>query len=294
MASRNWFGSAEGLPLRSATAALAAGCALLAAEPARAQIVFDVIGPHEYDLPVNFDPFNVFVQYGYVQNDSQRWDANGDLVNGSGAQRIVGLSKYVHFWTPDLNRNIGLAWEVIQPEISIRDRDAVDPENRRRSGFGDTFTGFAAWFKPTPESTFGIQSFVQIPWGDKSVSDNNWKNLTSLLWYTPLIWELDWTGDAGFMWQSPNLDGIKPGTTFYTNNRFGWRINPWLEPFIALDYEHTDAYDLVPESWVVDGGLGLMVFTYKGQSITARYSTSFKGQNHSDNNSWNLKYVYTW
>lgn len=294
MASRQLFASAEGPWLTGFIATVVASSMLSTAEPARAQTVFDVIGPHEYDLPVNFDPFNVFVQYAYVQNDSQRWDANGDLVSGPGTQRIVGLSKYVHFWTPDFNRNIGLAWEVIQPEISIRDRDATDPADRRRSGFGDTYTGFAAWFKPTSKSTLGIQSFLQIPWGDKGVSDGNWKNLTSLLWYTPLIWELDWTGDAGFMWQSPNLDGITPGTTFHTNNRFGWRINPWLEPFLALDYEHTDAYDIVPESWVVDGGLGLMVFTYKGQSITARYSTSLKGQNHSDNNSWNLKYVYTW
>lgn len=273
---------------------LVAAGALLATEPAQAQIVFDVIGPHEYDLPVNFDPFNVFVQYAYVQNDSQWWDADGNLVAGSGGQRIVGLSKYVHFWTPDFNRNIGLAWEVIQPEISIRDRGAANPEDRHRSGFGDTLTGFAAWFKPTKESTLGIQSFLQIPWGDSEVSDGNWKNLTSLLWYTPIVGDLDWTGDAGFVWQSPNIDGVKPGTTFHTNNRFGWRVNPWLEPFIALDYEHIGAYDFVPESWSLDGGLGLMVFTYKGQSITARYSTGLKAQNHVDNNSWNLKYVYTW
>jgi hypothetical protein len=280
--------------MRAAVHGVAMAAALWLACPAQAQVTFDVIGPHEYDLPVNFDPFNVFVQYGLVQNDSEFWDENGDRVAGSGARRVIGLSKYVHFWTPDFNRNIGLAWEVIQPEVSIRDRGAVDPDARNLSGFGDTLTGFAAWFKPTPKSTLGIQSFLQIPWGDKDVSDTNWKNLTSLLWYTPLGWEFDWTGDAGFTWQSPKADGVQPGTTFYTNNRFGYRVNQWLEPFVALDYEHIDSYEFQPEAWAFDGGLGLMVFTYEGQSITARYSTSLKAQNHTDNNSWNLKYVYTW
>ncbi|HIE72621.1 MAG TPA: hypothetical protein EYP98_22045, partial [Planctomycetes bacterium] len=74
---------------------------LAVASPAHAQIIFDVIGPHEYDLPVDFEPFNVFVQYGYVQNDSKFWDSNGNKVAGSGARRTVGLSKYVHFWTPE-------------------------------------------------------------------------------------------------------------------------------------------------------------------------------------------------
>lgn len=268
--------------------------AMSAASPVHAEVVFDVIGPHEYDLPVAFAPYDVFVQYAYLQNDSKRWDIDGNRVDGSGAQRIVGLSKYVYLWTPRVDRNVGLLWEVIQPETAIRDRAAVDPRDRNREGLGDPITGFAGWFKPTVKSTFGLQSFMQIPWGEREVSDGNWKNLTSLLWYTPLFWELDWTGDAGFMWQSPNFEGVQPGTTFHTNNRFGWRINQWFEPFIAVDYEHTDSYDIVPESWVLDGGLGLMVFTYKGQSITARYSASLKGQNHTDNNSWNLKYVHVW
>ncbi len=280
--------------MHAAVRCVATVAALWLGGPAQAQVTFDVIGPHEYDLPVNFEPFNVFVQYGFVQNDSEFWDADGDRVAGSGARRTVGLSKYVHFWTPNFNRNIGLAWEVIQPEISIRDRSAIDPADRNLSGFGDTLTGFAAWFKPTPKSTLGIQSFLQIPWGDKNVSDTNWKNLTSLLWYTPLVGEFDWTGDAGFTWQSPRVDGTNPGTIFYTNNRFGYRVSTWLEPFLALDYEHLDSYALQPEAWAFDGGLGLMVFTYEGQSITLRYSTSLKAENHTDNNSWNLKYVYTW
>ena len=38
---------------------------------AQAQTTFDVIGPHEYELPVGFEPFNVFVQYAYVQRNNR-------------------------------------------------------------------------------------------------------------------------------------------------------------------------------------------------------------------------------
>jgi hypothetical protein len=268
--------------------------ALSAASPVHAQVVFDVIGPHEYDLPVAFAPYDVFVQYAYLQNDSKRWDIDGNRVDGSGAQRVVGLSKYVYLWTPRFDRNIGLLWEVIQPETSIRDRAAKDPRDRNRTGLGDPITGFAGWFKPTVKSTFGVQSFMQIPWGESEVSDGNWKNLTSLFWYTPLVGTLDWTGDAGFVWQSANADGISPGTTAHTNNRFGWRANTWLEPFLAVDYEYIADYGSVPQSWALDGGLGVMVFIDKFQSLTARYSTSLMGENHAYNDSWNLKYVYSW
>ncbi len=243
---------------------------LLTNTAAQAQTTFDVIGPHEYDLPVNYSPFNVFVQYTYIQDDAKTWDSAGDRVAGSGGQRVVGLSKYVHFWTPDFNHNIGMAYEVIQPEISIRNPGSG---SHQISGFGDTITGFATWFKPTPNSTFGFQSFVQIPWGDADVSDTNWKNLSSFLWDVRLPADFGWTADAGFVWQSTKDDGTRPGTTFHTNQRFGWKANQWFEPYLALDYEHTEANGPLPTSWVVDGGIGLMVNYYKAESISLRYST---------------------
>ena len=280
--------------LKAAIYALVAAGFLCLGSTAQAQTTFDVIGPKEYDLPVDFDPFNVFVQYAYIQDNAHVWDANGNKVAGDGSQVISGLSKYVHFWTPNFSNKVGMAFEIIQPELAIRNRGAADPDGRHVSGFGDTITGFATWFKPTPETTLGIQSFVQIPWGDEDVSDTNWKNLTSLLWYTPLIGKFDWTGDAGFVWQSTKDNGMKPGTTFHTNNRFGYQLFDWFEPFVGLDYEHTQAFDTVPEAWSLDGGLGFMVSYYENHSLTLRYSKSLEGENHSYNDSWNLRYIYLW
>ena len=123
-------------PTRAAKTVVSAfGFALtLLSGSASAQTTFDVIGPHEYDLPVNFDqPFNVFVQYATVQRDSRLFDSDGDRQRGSSAQKIIGLSKYVRFWTPDSNRNIGLAFEVIQPTVGIRDRNSPNPDTRHIS-----------------------------------------------------------------------------------------------------------------------------------------------------------------
>ncbi|QID19255.1 transporter [Nitrogeniibacter mangrovi] len=268
-------------------------CALLLAGLsglAAAQTTFDVIGPHEYDLPIDFKPFNVFVQYAYVQRNNRLFDGSGDRAKGPGSTAIVGLSKYVHFWTPESNRNIGLAWEVIVPEISVRGHHPAS----QSSGIGDPMTGFAIWYKPTPDATVGFQSFVQIPAGDQDVSDTNWKNLSSLFWDVRLTEQWGWTADAGFVFQDDKNDGTKPGTVFHTNQRLGYRVSPLLEPFLALDYERGKRTSTVDGGHALDGGLGLMLHTFDNQSITLRYAKSIRGENHAANNSFNLKYAYVW
>ncbi len=77
-----------------------------------------------------------------------------------------------------------------------------------------------------------------MPVGARDVSDTNWKNISSVLWYMPLGADFGWTGDAGWVVQSTRDDGVHPGFVFNTNNRFGWKLNETFEPFLALDYEH--------------------------------------------------------
>lgn len=270
-----------------------AAALLLAAAAAHAQTTFDVIGPHEYELPVDFEPFNVFVQYATYQDNERMFDADGDRVDGSGSKALTGLSKYVHFWSPESNRKIGVAWEVIVPEVAIRNTAAA-PGDRHVSGFGDPMTGFAIWYKPRANLTLGFQSFAQIPVGTDRVSDTNWKNLSSFFWDWRIGEKFGWTGDAGFVWQGKRDDRVRPGLTWHTNHRFGYRVTPLLEPFLALDAEHTEANDGLTEAWAFDGGAGVMIHTFPNQSITLRYSTSIDGKNHPLNDSFNFKYAYVW
>jgi len=268
----------------------AAAAALLASGSAFAGVTFDAIGPHEYELPVGFDPFNVFVQYATFQDNDKAYDADGDKIDGPNSDQLVGISKYVRFWTPGFNPKIGLAYEVLVPEIGVRDKAAAS----YTGGVGDPLTGFAVWYKPSDNSTFGFQSFVQIPVGDKDVSDTNFKNISSFLWYWGLPHGLGWTGDLGWVWQGEKTDGTQPGLSWNTNNRFGWRLSEHVEPFLGLDYEYSDKKDVYPESWTLDGGVGVMFHTFKNQSVAVRYSTTLDAESRIENDSVNLKYVYVW
>ena len=258
---------------------------------AQAATTFDVMGPHEYDLPApGFEPFQVFVQYAYLQDDDKAYDNNGDRVAGSGNTTTVGLSKYVRFWTSESIPNLGLAYEVIVPEIGV----SSEANGGDVSGFGDPLTGFALWYKPTENSTLGFQSFLQIPVGDRDVSDTNWKNLSSALWDVRLTDKWGWTGDAGFVFQGSKDDGTHPGTTFHTNERLGYRVSKLLEPFVGVDYEYTKGTTTVNKSYILDLSLGVMFHTFDNQSIAIRYAGSVEGQNRAVNNSLNLKYAYAW
>ncbi|WP_439640601.1 transporter [Nevskia sp.] len=282
--SRMSRGQTGPLSIRIAIAALS-----LSAAGAASAITFDVIGPGEYDLPVDFAPFIVFVQYATVQDNEKVRDARGKKVDGDGSQQIVGLSKYVRFWSPEWNRRIGLAYEIIVPEIGVRNEGS----GRYAGGLGDPLTGFAAWYRPTDSSTFGIQSFLVVPVGNDSVSDTNWKNLTSLLWnWKGGNWQV--TGNGGFVWQGERTNGVTPVLNWHTNNRFGYRLHQYLEPFIGLDYEYAGAKDGAPKSWAFDVGGGVVLHTFKNQSIALRYSTTVDGESHAQNDSFNLKYVYVW
>lgn len=282
--SRMSRGQTGPLSIRIAIAALS-----LSAAGAASAITFDVIGPGEYDLPVDFAPFIVFVQYATVQDNEKVRDARGKKVDGDGSQQIVGLSKYVRFWSPEWNRRIGLAYEIIVPEIGVRNEGS----GRYAGGLGDPLTGFAAWYRPTDSSTFGIQSFLVVPVGNDSVSDTNWKNLTSLLWnWKGGNWQV--TGNGGFVWQGERTNGVTPALNWHTNNRFGYRLHQYLEPFIGLDYEYAGAKDGAPKSWAFDVGGGVVLHTFKNQSIALRYSTTVDGESHAQNDSFNLKYVYVW
>ncbi|EIT71423.1 MULTISPECIES: transporter [Hydrocarboniphaga] len=268
---------------------VAAALALMSAS-ASAGVNFDAIGPHEYNLPAGgFEPFNVFVQYASVSDDDKAYDADGDKIDGPGTRTLVGISKYVRFWTPGWAPKIGLAYEILVPTIGVRDKAA----GTQTSGIGDPLTGFAVWYKPNENATLGFQSFVHIPVGGE-VSDTNWKSNTSFFWDFRLPAKFGFTGDAGYLYQTERVSGFKPGLSWFTNDRFGLRVSEHVEPFIGFDAEYQDGNDGAPHSWTIDGGVGVMFHTFKNQSITVRYSTTLDAVSRVENDSLNVRYIYSW
>jgi Putative MetA-pathway of phenol degradation len=187
-------------------------------------ITFAVIAPHEYELPVEYDDFSVFVQYNQINSSGKFYNDNGDLVNVPGKQNLyVGLSKYVYFTTFDAMPGVGWAFEAIVPEVHIGIHDAPN-----LNGVGDPIFGFATWIKPTPNSTLGVQSFLQPPIGSKEVSNNFWTNLSSVL-FDIQFERISFVGDVGvvipFAEEDRKLFGLRPGDSFHTNLRWGYKLN---------------------------------------------------------------------
>lgn len=203
-------------------------------------ITFAVIAPHEYELPVNYDDFSVFVQYNQFNSTNKFYNDNGKLVDAPGGRQnlYVGLSKYVYFTTFDAMPNVGWAFEAIVPEVHVGLKNA-----NNLNGVGDPIFGFATWIKPTANSTLGVQSFMQVPIGMKEVTNNYWNNLSSVLF--DIQWEkISFVGDVGvvipFAEEKSKLASFKPGDSFHTNLRWGYKFDDKtipLEPFFALDYQ---------------------------------------------------------
>ena len=274
--------------------------ASLAATQAKASdITFAVIGPQEYNLPVNFaTPFNAFVQYGEWNNQSQVYNSSGHVTNVGEGNLYVGLSKYVRFFTIDGIPDVGFAYEVIVPLVQVQQKTAAN------GGIGDPLTGPAVWFKPNGNSTLGFQSFVQVPIGETAVSNHYWAN------YSSMFFDYQWehaaiTGNLGAVFRSTqNISGapdVDEGTTGHLNVRLSWKNQTIFQPFLALDWQatsvaHYSQSNLVasPASNETALGIGVMAQFTPAASLTLRYSHDVAGLNTTLTNGAYMKFAYVW
>lgn len=287
--------------LRSLLRLVIPSMALVYASSARAaDITLGIIGPHEYDLPVDFKPFNVLVQYGDGNAAGNSYNSVGQREARGGSHTWSGMTKYVHFRSFDAIPHVGFAFELIQSESFT----LADGSNY--GGFGPTIVGPAAWFKPNAHSTFGFQTFMQTPVGTRdATSPNYWSNISSF------IFDYEWKhfsfdGDAGTVTGSTkHIKGqhsYSPGVVFYTNLRFSWKATQKIEPFLAFDWQNvTGTYDNTSGHYLDNSnsreiamGPGIMFNISKHVSFTARYSHSLEGRNTPETNAYYMKFVYLW
>lgn len=280
---------------------LTAGAAIGVNSGARASdITLGIIGPHEYDLPVDFSPFNVLVQYGDGNAAGSTYNGQGTRQPKGGSHTWSGLTKYVHFRSFDAIPHVGFAFEVIQSESYVL------ANGTNYGGLGGTIVGPAAWFKPNAHSTFGFQTFMQTPSGTRySLASHNWSNISSF------IFDYEWKqfsfdGDAGAVTSSTRhvrgQDSYYPGVVFYSNLRFSWKATKLFEPFLAFDWQNVaGTYNNTQNAYVNDSysretalGLGAMLNISKHYSFTVRYSHSVEGRNVPETNAYYIKFVYLW
>lgn len=263
-------------------------------------ITLGIIGPHEYDLPVDFSPFNVLVQYGDGNAAGNTYDSGGARRATGGSHTWSGMTKYVHFRSFDAIPHVGFAFELIQTESFTL------ANGTNFGGLGGTIVGPAAWFKPNKHSTFGFQTFMQTPTATQAnIATNYWLNISSF------IFDYEWDhfsfdGDAGAVTGSTKHvkgdDSFRPGVNFYTNLRFSWKATKLIEPFFALDWQNTTGtYNNTKHHYLEDSnsrevalGTGIMFNISEHYSFTARYSHSVEGRNTPESNAYYIKFVYLW
>ena len=271
----------------------------LATTVAASGIPLNVIGPHEYALPVNYESFNAVAQYAYVQTDNKAFDSKGAKVSGPDTFTAVGFTKYVRFFTFKSLPDVGFAWEFLLPEISVQ------KTGLSATGLGDPLTGFAVWMKPGKDSTLGVQSFLSIPVGADAVSDKTWGSLTTLVGDLQLG-DLNVDGQAGYIFKSlrhqTGADDVDPGSTFHANLRLGYRAHQYLEPFLAADYQTTGSSSnettgtAIPNSASneLSAGGGLLIHFTNPMTLALRYDYGIEGKNTPVTNAFHFKVAYIW
>ncbi|MCT8987637.1 transporter [Shewanella phaeophyticola] len=275
---------------------------LMAAQYANAGYVpLAFIGLHDYDLPVNFEPFNAIVEYAYVQNTNERFDSNGDKVDTSSLTEVASFTKYAHFFTVDALPDVGLGFEFVPTFVS------VEGDEIRVSGIGDPLVGIAGWMKPNENSTLGIQSYISIPVGDNDVSANNWGSFTQLF-AAYKIDKISLDAHLGAMFRTttrvtgePNIDA---GNTYHASVRVAYRVNDIFEPFIGANYQNTkkSTYEnsgttvdiLNSNSNEVTLGAGTMAYLSSNMHASLWYDVGLDGENTSVTNAIFARFSYVW
>lgn len=241
----------------------------------------NVIAPHEYDLPIKFNPFNALVQYGFYNNDERAYDNGGKGKKGPGTDAYVGLTKYVHFFCLPSLPDYGFALQAILPEIKITGKGV------NAGVIGDPIAGFVAWIKPTGYSTLGVQINLQIPIGENEVSNHAWQNLTNFYYGLNLGGFVFDAGVGAVFSSTRDYRGVKTevGPVFHNNYRLAYRISPWAEPFMSIDYQYATESPVkhtgsrIPASRELALGGGAQLYPWDKLSLAVSYSHSVLGRN---------------
>ena len=282
-----------------AGAAIVLATVLTASTASGAGITFGVIEPHQYDLQINKAPFNAVTQFGFWNHDNQRFDAFGRKQTGPGTDTFFGVTSYARFFTLRFLPSVGWAAAFFVTEMRVQGpRVGV-------SGFADPLAGIAAWIKPSPATTLGLQTYVVFPFGASDVSAHHWSNISTVL-FDVSTHRFNLTGDAGGVFRSTrhatDMPDLDKGATFFTNIRLSYRVHKFFEPFLAFDFQVTGSdHDArtgltIPNSDSRESawGAGLLMRFTDRFDVAARYAASIDGTNVTLTNALYVRFNYAW
>jgi Putative MetA-pathway of phenol degradation len=271
-------------------AAVVAACCIAAVPAAQAQITRGFIGSREYQLPdpKGMKPWNVYVEYSTLQNTTKAWNSNADKVSAGKVESLVSLSKFVHFW--EAFPGVGIAMELIVPKVSVRDKAGNGAGDV--AGIADPIVGPAWWIKPSPNWTLGSDFFfVQIPVGERELSNRAWNVIASVFWDGQFD-KLNWTGNIGTTLPGKSSSGARGARSIYVNNRLGYKVSDFIEPYIGIDYERGEAKGGNPGNHEWGAAFGAMLYTHEKGHTSIHYERGIRGENRGMSNNLNLRFAY--
>ncbi|MFD2274308.1 transporter [Undibacterium arcticum] len=186
------------------------------------------------------DPYDSFGQEAEWNNDRKVFDSSGKKAAGTGGDTFVGLSSRLHYFKLDALPNWGFVVSATVPEIRVQG------PGFSASGIGDPLVGGLAWTNPAPNTTVGMQAYVQAPIGASQVSTNTWS-------FWPSVFVNQWMGNVNLdlliggilrgTTHKTGVDDLAPGNTTHANLRLGYSISPpsdpFAIPFVSMDYQKT-------------------------------------------------------
>ncbi|WP_280289063.1 transporter [Pseudomonas sp. BN417] len=231
--------------------------------------------PQSFQFSSDFtEPYNSFGQYVQWNDDSKRFDDDGDKVKGSGTDTYVGLSSLLHYWKVDGLPKNGFIASITVPEVAVRGNGV------RVSGLGDPLVGGLVWYNPTPLRTLGAQAYVQVPVGADSVSSDTWS-------FWPSLFYNEWFGKVnvdllvGGILRGDGPHDTEPGNTFHANLRLGYNVldrpTYQMTPFLSYDHQKTWGSDdrwgrIIPDSESDETALGAGVLFQLKPGIQSLYA----------------------
>lgn len=221
-----------GLAVAAAVTALGAAYApaALAANP-----TFAIVEPSEWDLPI-VPSANVFIQTGIAQTNGSVYDGAGKSQDTQGSHLYAGVTRFAHLFSFKSLPKVGFFWEILQPEIDLEQPSSLGGSV---TGLGDPLFDIAAYVKPTPNSTVGIQNLLSVPVGSNTLSNHFWEYLPDLIGdYNIGKFGFDGTLGAGIA-SSKHSNGADTdiGNTYYAEFTTLYHATNWVAPFLAFNYQ---------------------------------------------------------
>lgn len=272
---------------------LALAVTLLSAVTTGAQaglIPYSVIGVHEFDLPVTYQPFNAFLSYNVYRDEGKSW-------TGSSSQNdtLLTINKFAHFFKIDALPQVGFLWEGLLGAGHVTYKD-----NNSNSGMIDPQTGVLAWIRPTPTWTTGLEYWLYLPFGSNELSGHSVDHSVAFVTnYTQGNFTLD--GDVAVKIRGNyRHDGkhLEQGDTLFANLCLSYKLIKNIEPLVKVDYQTTgpgkdkDTGDRTPSSDELALGVGNHFSLSDKLSADAWYLRGVDGRNTTKTNSVYLKLVY--